>query len=106
MIAILATKGTTYDCNLISESDFSHVTLERFPRLQSYLVPLEKHCHHIFTIRFGFMVAIIFSPLTKVTKIAYMVLMVTLIAIIYGPFHKNYCNHMRSGPIKPLDYWK
>ena len=63
MLAISNSKRTIYACNLFqqgpnmlaiikilfsrdSSRNHSHVTLERFPTLQAYLVTIEKDCRH------------------------------------------------------------
>ena len=55
-------------------------------------------------VRFGFEIASIFSSFLPRLQ-AYLVPIISLIARIFGPCHKNYCNHMWSIPIVlPLQY--
>ena len=82
----------------------SHMTLARYPRLQSYLVLIETHCNRIW------------SALDLRLQ-SYQVLSLAKIAIIFGPqpnfdcnhiwsTPKNCCNHMLSSPISagiPID---
>ena len=107
MIAISLPDRTINDCNLVSKrpnmiaiienlisrdsSINSHVTLQDEFRHCNHIWPLLKQIAIIYgpynMVRFGFPIAIIFSPF------------MTKIAIIFGPHHKNYCNNMWSGPI-------
>ena len=114
MIAILIPNRTIYDCNLdqlgpnmiamstiVLESpdyDFGWITWEQ----------IFDHCNHIWS--FLKKIAIIYGPLSisdcnHIESLlwprlqSYLVLTATLIAIILGPFHKNYCNHKWSNTI-------
>ena len=115
MIAISIPNRTIYDCNPFqkgpnmiamienlfphdSSNNHSHVTLTRFPRLQSYLVLFERDCNHIWSD-------------SELRLQSYLVPLVTNIAIIFGHFAINiaiifspyfycHCNHKWSSPIK------
>ena len=66
-----------------STKNHSHMTLARFLRFQSYLVPIGRECNHIWSV-------------SEFTLQSYLVLFVKKIAIIIDPHHNNYCNHIWS----------
>ena len=77
------------------KSSWSHVTMisgpiprKRFLRFQPYQVRIESDCNHIR------------SKLLSSLQ-SYLVPFVTIIAIIFGPHGKIYCNDKRSSPIEP-----
>ena len=95
---------TKYDCNLRNRARvtwlwiWTNLFKTKFRFLQSYLVPIWTDCNHIWS-ALNFWLQLYFVPCE------------TNIAIIFGPFcdqdcnhigphHKNNCNHMWSSPIE------
>ena len=108
MPAILIIKWTKYACNLFEYGPnmlamskiflkwrdyyfWMNLAKTNFRWLQAYLVRIERDCRHISS-----------SWLSRLQ--AYVVPFVTKIASIFGPHHKNDCNHMWSTPIKAINY--
>ena len=118
MIAILITNGTKYDCNDNHNGD--HIWLQSVPiktKKTAIMFTWLKHefrdCNHIWSLmeRIAIIygvncdncIHIWFSLWSRLQS--YLVPRITIDAAIFGPLHKNYCNHIWSSPIFDPKFW-
>ena len=119
MIAITYPERTIYDCNpfqsgpnmiaileiMLESRDYyfrTNLAKIKFQCLQSYLVPIWKDCNRIWP-TFDFSLQSYLVPFSLKLQ-SFCAPMVILIAIIYGPLYKNYCNYKWSSPILVQDF--
>ena len=96
MIAMSVLNRTTYDCNLCQKGHNMIAIIENLFWRDS-----SRNHSHVTPGRFS---TLQFCPFWKRLQ-SYLVPFLVNIEIIFGPYHKNYCNHKWSTPITIGNIW-